>query len=116
MTTRRTDTDNITLSISEFAEAVRAGGESKSLFKEWIRIIIAITIPMVAGVFAISKTSFQVEQNRQEIQIQREWINDHLKTTEDIRDSINSVEKGQAVLLEKFVLLQKEIEVSIKNQ
>ena len=110
MSLRKNDQDVITLSTSEFADAVRSGGDGKSAFKEWSRLILAILIPLAAVIMMFSKTAFQAEQNKSDILEHAEWIEYHAKDTEAIRESLASMSKAQAVILEKVTTIQKQID------
>ena len=110
MTIRKHDPDVITLTTAEFADAVRSGGDGKSAFKEWTRLILAILLPLAAVIMLFSRTAFQAEQNKSDIVKHTAWIECHAKDTEAIRESLASMSKAQAVILEKVTTIQKQID------
>lgn len=109
-TTRKNDPEHITLSKTDFIEIARNGGSKSSGVKDWIRVIVAVAMPMVILITLFNRTSFQVERNTDDIVTHQEWINAHGKHTAAIQASISEVGKQQAVILEKIESVRKDVE------
>lgn len=113
--TRSNDPDKITLSRDDFVQIARNGG-AKSSLRDWLRIIVAVSVPVVILITFFNKTAFQVEQNKEDIKEQQIWIAEHAKDTAAIRKYISDVAKQQAVILEKVESVRKDIERLGKKQ
>lgn len=109
---RKTDTETITLSREDFTALARNGSANveRSNLKEWIRLTVICLIPLITLITLFSRTSFQVEQNQNDIAGQRVWMGTQSSDTQLIKGSLSVVAAQQAVIVEKVSRIQKDIE------
>lgn len=112
---RESDSNQINISIEEFAKAVRKGeqndrGDSLStVIQKWTPLIVILGAIITLTAFVI-RTSDLAESNKAQIDKHEIWMDEHEKLTMDIRDSIHEVTSNQRVVIEKVNTLQKTIE------
>lgn len=107
---RQTDPGEFTLTRDEFVAIARNGNGKSSAFKDWLRVIVAVAVPCIVLITFFNETAFQVRENKSDIMQMSSWIEEHSKDTSAIRTSISDVSRQQAVILEKVITLQKDIE------
>lgn len=110
ISTRHNDDDHITISKEDFVQIARNGDAKGSGFKEWVRIIFAVAVPVIVLITFFNQTAFQVERNTEDLKKHELWIEENANDTASIKQSIADIGKQQAVILEKVVRVQQDIE------
>jgi len=98
----------IRISPDEYAK-LKNGSSKLNGWRDWGRLFMAIMVPLCLAILWFGQTAFQADQNKADITRHSRWIERHSADTESIKQSVADVEKTQAVILEKFTAVEKNI-------
>lgn len=77
---------------------------------DWGKLIMIILTPLVGVIIWFSETAFQTNQNKKDIEIHSQWIEDHTRDTLFLQSKISDIKKDQAVILERIITIQKTLD------